>query len=249
MIQSLQILRDHAIRASDGALGGVSDLYVDDASWAVRYLVVDTGTWLPGRKVLIAASALGRPDAGRREVPVALTRAQVKDSPDIDTDKPVGRQHEIDLARFYGWAPYWETAPVLGPFPPAVEPAFPAPPVPPGDGPPAGDPHLRSGREIIGYAIGAEDGDLGRVDDLLVDDADWRVRYLRVDTGGWLSGRKVVLSTDWIDAIDWAARTVGVGLTRGQVEAAPAYDAVSGVDRAYEETLHRSYARTPYWGL
>lgn len=250
MIQSLNIIRKYSIQATDGILGSVSDIYFDDAEWTVRYLVVDTGTWLSGRKVLIPASALGSPDNRLRHFPVQLTRAQVEDAPSIDEDKPVSRQHEADLHGYYGWEPYWGAgglAPGMAGYAPG---AIPPPPPEPAAGAIAeepGDPHLRSGREVIGYRIAATDGDVGHVEDILVDDDGWRVRYLLVDTRNWLPGRKVVMAPDWVRTIDWAERKVAVDHTRDQVKGSPEYDEVAGVSRAYERGLYEHYGRTAYW--
>ncbi|HYH20978.1 MAG TPA: PRC-barrel domain-containing protein [Azospirillum sp.] len=254
MIQRLDVLKDFTIRATDGAIGGVADVYFDDSSWTVRYLVVDTGSWLPGRKVLLAASVLGAPVGASREFPVALTRRQVKESPDIDTDKPVSRQHEADLHGYYGWPPYWGAAamaPGVAAPAAAVVPPFdiPAARDAPADRRESGDPHLRSGREVTGYHIQARDGAIGHVEDLLIDEAGWRIRYLLVDTRNWLPGRKVVVATDCAATVDWAQRAVSVELTREQVKGSPEYDDVAGIDRSYEEALYAHYARRPYWSL
>ncbi|HEV7368218.1 PRC-barrel domain-containing protein [Arenibaculum sp.] len=249
MIRSLDVLRSYTIRATDDVLGGVRDLYFDDTSWTVRYLVVDTGTWLPGRSVLIPTSALGKPDAARQHFPVDLTRRQVKDSPDVDVDRPVSRQVEADVYGYYGWAPYWGAGAGVAPGMPgymAVPPPQTAPPVRHRE---EGDPHLRSGREVTGYYIGASDGDVGHVDDLLVEDDGWRLRYLLVDTVNWLPGRKVLVASDWIRSVSWSEQKIHVGLTREQVKNSPEYDEVAGVNRAYEEQLYAHYGERPYWGV
>ena len=103
MLRNVKDLRGYRIRASDGVIGKVDDFYFDDETWAIRYLVVDTGTWLSGRKVLISPIALGHAGWMGRQLPVALTRAQVERSPDIDTKKPVSRQHEAQYLGYYGY--------------------------------------------------------------------------------------------------------------------------------------------------
>ena len=245
MLWSLNHLRHYRIRATDGSLGAVEDIFFDDAAWTVRYLVVDTA-WLFGRRVLLPPDVLEHPDAVAREFPVALNKEQVKNSPDIDADQPVSRQQEIDLYGYYGWAPYW-----------GVWAAAPLPPdgvVPPATAPPAGeserqrgDPHLRSGREVIGYHLRATDDSVGHVADLLIDEAGWIIRYLVVDTGGWLPGRKVLLAPNWVRAISWAGRDVVVALSRAEIESSPEYDPAEDVARDYEDRLHRHYGRTGYW--
>ena len=220
----------------------------------VRYLVADTGGWLTGRKVLLPTSVLGTPAGPDREFPVTLTRSQVKDSPDIDTEKPVSRQHESALYGYYGWPPYWGAAAMMpgiaasavGVVPPLDVPAA-AQTSPPDDE--QGDPHLRSGREVAGYQVDARDGAIGHVEDLLIDDADWRVRYLLIDTRNWLPGRKVVVAVDSVMSFDWSRRAVAVDPTRAQVEGSPDYDELAGIDRSYEEALYAHYAYRPYWGL
>ncbi|HEY9567308.1 MAG TPA: PRC-barrel domain-containing protein, partial [Thalassobaculum sp.] len=179
-------LTDNRIEATDGTIGRVADLLFSDDSWMVRWLAVDTGGWLTGRQVLLPASCLGRPDGEQGRIPVELTREQVKDSPGAETNEPVSRQKEQALFRHYGWDPYWTTAlPNL-----AIAPGAVVPPVPPVTGDEvdadaletSGDPHLQSARHVAGYHIHATDEDIGHVEAFLVDDADWAIRYLIVDT-------------------------------------------------------------------
>ncbi len=99
MLRNVKDLRGYAIAASDGVIGKVDDLYFDDDDWAIRYLIVDTGNWLSGRKVLISPLAIGRPDWLGQQLPVSLTKAQIERSPDIDTRKPVSRQYETEYPR------------------------------------------------------------------------------------------------------------------------------------------------------
>src|ERR1700689_172293 len=107
MLRNASAITDYAIAASDGRLGTVSDFLFDDVGWAIRWLVVDTGNWLSGRKVLLPRSALGQPDPAAGHFPVKLTMQQVKDSPDVDMDQPVSRQIEAHVYSYYGWDPYW----------------------------------------------------------------------------------------------------------------------------------------------
>ena len=107
MLWKCSAIKGYAIAASDGLLGTVSDILFDNSNWLVRWLVVETGTWLSGRKVLLPASVLGHPDHEEHVFSVRLTKQQVKDSPDIDTDRPVSRQMEATTYDYYGWSPYW----------------------------------------------------------------------------------------------------------------------------------------------
>jgi hypothetical protein len=251
-------LEGYAIHAIDDRIGSVSDLLFDDRDWTVRWLVVDTGDWLPGRKVLLPPSALGHPDEVTRELPVDLTRRQVEDSPDIDTDAPVSRQKESDVYMHYGWTPYW--------MPTYVAPIGEASTLPPGQtsdtgagaqtmatvGGPApapahGDPQLRSMHHVRGYHVGASDGDIGHIEDLLVEDGSWTVRWLVIDTRNWWPGKKVLVAPDWAQSISWHERKIIVGCSRSQVEHSPEFHADMTVDRQYEERLSEYYGKRPYW--
>ncbi|MGE3649333.1 MAG: PRC-barrel domain containing protein, partial [Reyranellaceae bacterium] len=196
MLLRFDHLRGYSLRATDGSLGSVTDLLFDDQSWTVRWLVVDTA-WLFGRRVLLAPEALGQPDDAARELPVNLTKDRIKNAPDVDTEKPVSRQHETSLYAYYGWAPYWGVGGWAAPILPA-----PGVPYPAAGGAPGAasreaaelqaaqhDSHLRSGREVTGYHIRATDDSVGHVQDLLIDTDAWAIRYVLVDTRNWLPGR------------------------------------------------------------
>jgi len=260
MLWSLERLRDFALHATDGTIGSVRDAFVGDGDWTVRYLVVETGPWLFGRRVVIGREALGRPDMDRREIAVDLARQKVKDAPEVETEPTFGRAQEDRLRGHYGWPAYWGAgmagvAAVPGAMPgvaPGIAPG--ASGTPPADavpGHPERDrpegPALRSVREIEGYGIQASDGGIGTVADALIDGADWRIRYWVVDTGTWLPGRKVVLAREWVTAVDWAAQRLDVDVTRGQVEESPPLEGVEDVARSYEEKLYGWYGRAPYW--
>ena len=221
---SMSQLKNFTLAAADGEIGRVRDLYIDDETWTVRYLVLDTGNWLPGRRVLVSPLSFAGTDADRQAIRVDLTRQRVKDGPAIDTAKPVSRQFEAGLARYYGYPEYWSGPHRWGlathPF------ARPSGPTPTereilAREEKRRDPHLRSAREVIGYAIEAVDGAIGHVEDFLVDGDTWAVCYIVVDTRNWWPGQKVLVSPAWFRDVSWSERSVSVELRRGQIEDAP----------------------------
>ena len=242
------------IAATDGDIGSVNDLYFDDLSWTIRYLVVDTGTWLPGRQVLISPLSVRQVDD---KILVDLTRNQVQNSPPVEADKPVNRQQEEAIARYYDQRYYWE-----GPYRWGLL-AYPGmPPVPTAPIPadamgeemaareretPSGDPTLRSSRDVTGYYIAALDGEIGHVDDFLVEDRAWAIRYLLVATRNWWPGKKVLISPEWIKTVSWADSQVEVDLRRDEIKAAPEYDPSRPFDREYESRLIEHHNRRKYW--
>jgi hypothetical protein len=243
MLRSLNHLASFVLGATDGEIGKVHSFLFDGSSWTVRYLVADTGKWLPGRKALIATNALGEPDWGGRVFPVSLKKEQVKSAPDIDADKPVSRQREIELHQHYSWGPYWggtlgPVATTMVPDPKSEQEIKEAA---------KGDPNLRSTREVARYRIHATDGDIGHVDDFIADDENWVIRYLAVDTRNWLPGRTVLMSPDWVESISWEEKRVHVDVDKATVENSPPYDPSQPINREYETQVYDYYGRPHYW--
>jgi len=242
MLHTVKELTGLGVRARDGEVGKVKDAYFDDQRWAIRHLVVDAGSWLTDRKVLISPRAVRGVDWTSELIDVDLTKQQVKDSPGIDTDRPVSRQHELDHHRYYGYPNYWEGANLWGvtmlPYPwvgTSVDPLF--PPSPPVDPAVArevqgrideeirtADVHLRSCDEVGGYEILATDGSIGEVDDFVFDEESFAIRNVIVDTRKWLPGKHVLLAPEDIDHVSWDDHEVYVKLTREAVKNAPEYD-------------------------
>jgi hypothetical protein len=236
-----------AIEATDGSIGSVDDFLFSDDRWTVRWAVIDTGNWLPGRRVLLPPNRLTLPADKSGNISVALTRKQVEDSPEIDRDPPVSRQQEMRIYSHYGWDPYWASMGAsaamgeLAIVPSVVE----QPPMQPlGD---QGDPTLHAVQDVTGYYIQARDGDIGHVEDFLIGTPDWVIRYLIVDTKNWWPGKHVLVAPTWASGITWSERAVSLEMTREQIEQAPEYDPDRIVDRPFEEQLYGHYRRPGYW--
>jgi uncharacterized protein YrrD len=240
-LRRIRELTDLTILATDGEIGKVQEVYFDDRSWAVRYLIVKAGGWLLSREVLLAPAAVGEIDDAAGTMKVALTKDQIRHAPSIEAAKPLSREYEEAYFRHFQWAPYWEPGPTAWssslPYP--ETPPMPIDTTLPADAPK--NPHLRSSNEVIGYAIQAKNGNIGHVEDLVVDDEGWTVRYIEVDTRNWLPGKKVLLQTMRIDHISWAERSVAVMLTQEVIESAPAYDPSKLITPAYEVQLFKHY--------
>jgi uncharacterized protein YrrD len=214
-----------AIEAQDGHIGSLHDLYFDDQVWTVRYLVIDTAKWLPGRKVLISPEATLQPWHGEGALPVKLTKDQIKSSPDIDTAHPLSRKAERLLYTHYGWIPYWAApgVPVPPPPPPAVATSTEERREAAEEAESAGEPRLCSTREVLGYHLLATDGEIGHVEDLVLDDNTSRILFVIVNLGEWLSRKTVLLSPRSISKIDWASSRVVTEASRQAIKASPAY--------------------------
>ena len=247
MLRTASHLKGTSIAATDGEIGSVQDLYFDDHSWTIRYLVVDTGTWLPGRQVLISPRSI-MTVTDEAKIPVSLTKSQVENSPSTDVDKPVERQYEEEYSQYYGYPYYW-TGPYrwgATPYPGEGVLAVPEPAVamPPRGG---GDPSLRSSQNVTGYYIEATDGDIGHVDDFIVDTTAWAIRYMLIDTRNWWPGKKVLVSPEWINEVSWPDSRVYVDMSKEAIKSAPEYDPDQPLAREYETRLHGHHNRRVYW--
>ncbi len=256
MLRNTNDLKNFVVSATDGEIGKVKDFFFDDERWVVRYLVVETGDWLTSRKVLISPIAVTRPEWTKRLMPVSITKEQVRNSPDVDTERPVSRQHEMEFTAYYGDAYYWGGAGLwgVGLYPDMMLGYG-------GHGTPTetqmqeaeavrherDNPHLRSCKTVVGHHIHATDGDIGHVQGFLVEDGTWAIRYLIVDTSNWWVGHQVLIAPQWIKDISWNEATVCVDLTRQAVRDAPPYDSTVLLDRKQELQIYAHHRRQSYW--
>jgi uncharacterized protein YrrD len=233
------------LHSLDGEIGKVKEFYFDDHHWTIRYLIVDTGSWLTGRQVLISPHALGAVNKEERYISVDLTKKQIEDSPSLDSDKPVSRQFEEAYYGYYGWPAYWYGSYTWGPTPYIARNRKERRESTKGGE--AWDPHLRSTQNVSGYYIQATDGEIGHVDDFIIDDETWAIRYLIIDTRNWWPGKNVLISPRWIERVSWDELTVFVNVLRETIKQSPKYTEESLLTRDYETGLHRHYNRQGYW--
>jgi hypothetical protein len=249
MLRSLNEIKNYTLLARDGEIGRSKDFLFDDQHWTVRFMVADTGDWLPGKQVLVSPVSLARPDWVSGRIPVNMTKEQIEEAPMLDEHAPVSRRHEQSIYHHFGWPFYW-TGP--GEWGPAMIPSILAqqkrersrPRSPEEEHETA---HLRSLREVVNYQIHASDGDLGHVEDFIVDDEHWTIRYMVIDTRKWLPGRLVIIAPAWVRLVSWEEKMVSVDLTKNQIRESPPFDPSTPVNRDYEERLYDFYGRPVYW--
>lgn len=244
MLRSLNKLRNAVLEAMDGDIGRCNDFLFDEDRWTVRYMVADTGKWLPGRKVLISPISLGTPDWDNNHFPVKLSREQIENSPPLESDLPVSRKYEISWFNYFRWPYYWQGPGAWGAVP-NPQPLYEQQREKEYDSIDPEKTHLRSEKEVRGYEIQAKDGTLGRVDDFLTDDESWAIRYIIVDTRKWLPGRKVLISPEWAQSVDWKEMQLTLDMTKEQVRKSPEYDPDQGIERDYDIILYNYYGFPP----
>jgi uncharacterized protein YrrD len=216
-----------SVVAIDKTAGSVRDLLFDDRTWAVRFLVVHSGRWLTGQSELLTPDVIDRADWMSRQLSVRLTMDEVIHSPPADEHPPASRGRELQQSKLIAWDVYW-----TGWL---------------DESEPAGDPHLDSVKEVTGYHLEAEDGEIGHVADFLVDDQSWAIRYLVMDTRNWLPGKHSLVVPSLVKSIDWNDRLVHVSLSRDKLREAPPFEVTVPVTRDYEEKLCQYYGVARYW--
>src|SRR5665213_21049 len=214
MERNINGLIGYTIEATEGEIGKVADFYFDDETWTIRYMIVKTGNWLSGRKVLISTASLTKPAVKTSLFPVNMTREQIRHSPDIDTDKPVSRQQEAMLNKHHFWQNYWGSGYYGGEMGiPNKRPIR----IKDIDRNPKEDVHLRSIAEVSGYAIHASDGEIGHVGDFIVDDQTWKLADLVVDTHNWIGGKKVLVGVEHVHSISYLNLRVYVHIKKADI--------------------------------
>jgi sporulation protein YlmC with PRC-barrel domain len=242
-------MEHYKLSASDGEVGTVANFFLDDEFWAVRYLVVDTGGFFEGRHVLLSPTSFLKVEWGSSQFHVALTMDKVKHSPEVDTDQPVSRQHELAFSQYYGYPHYWGASDVWGMTEDPARSALAAERATPAGlpGPSIDDVHLHSAVELRGYHIEGSDGQIGQVHDFIVDDETWEVRYLVISTSNWWMGKEVLVSPLWASSVSWEDRIVHVDMSRESIKESPEFNASAGINREYESSLYDYYGRPVYW--
>lgn len=246
MIISLKDMLGLKIAAKDGEIGKAKDFYFDDVGWNIRYLVIETGNFLLGKKVLISHYSFKQPDRQSEHIPIDLTMDKIRNSPDIGEKMPISRQKEQELAMYYQWPLYWMNMNAVPPEESVllrnmwseemIEEK--------NKNKSVLEAHLRSFSEVKSYNINARDTNIGHVDDLLVDDKTWKIRYLVIDTRKWLPGGKnVLISPAWIEKVNWSENNVYVDQEADVIENSPEYNPEKPVDPDFEVNLFKHYGR------
>ena len=241
MLRQIRELGTYRLHATDGDIGHLEQFYFDDRDWGIKYFVLDIGTWLHGKKVLMSPSAIIGVDAPTKTINAAFSKQQVQESDDVRTHKPEGLKHQPGYHLYFGW-PYYhglhhsDRGPVAGRV----------------HAPEAGktsarsfrqayDEHLRSSKVVSRYHVMAVDGEIGQIEDGIVDDETWTIQYLVSTLRKWRSSKKVLLPTEWILWVNAAESNVYVSLTRNKIASAPAFAPEKPLTHDFEIALHNHY--------
>jgi hypothetical protein len=239
MLFGANTLKKYKLSCKDGDIGSAKEFYFDDHHWTVRYLVADTGNWLTGRQVLISPHSITGISSDNQRVLVDLTKQKIENSPSIETDVPVSEQFEEAYYGYYGMPVYWGGPYMWGGYPYMMPGVIPVPDMNISEE--GWDRHLRSTNVVTHYNIQATDGELGQVEDFLIDESTWAIRFLVIDTHSRWLGKKILISPKWIEKISWAESSVLVNLTEDAIRSAPDYNDKTEVTQDYETELYTHF--------
>lgn len=247
MLRSINELLGYGLFAKDEDVGKCKDLLFDDRWWTIRYMVADTGIWLADHQVLVSPHMIDKADWKTRHILLNITKKKLEDCPSLLENETVSREHEKKISLYFSYPYYWSGTELWGNgfYPLAAEmtqKALEQEETNPEEE--EKENHLRSFKEVKGYYINASDGEIGHVEDFIVDDKTWALRYFVVDTRNWFpGGKKVLLSLNWAKSIDWARSTFTVDLEKKQIEDAPEFDPEQPVNKEVEVRLYDYYGR------
>ncbi|MBF0289364.1 MAG: PRC-barrel domain-containing protein [SAR324 cluster bacterium] len=235
--RKLNELSGYQLRTIDGDDAKMTQIYFDDQHWTVRYFIVHTQSMQSGQGVLVVPSVIKKIDEENKTVEMDVTMDQINQCPSANTVLPVSHHYKQESGHYQGWTPYWVADPIFGAVP--LNP----PHTPEEDFKVPEQQQLRSSNEVIGYLIQAEDGEIGQVEDFIVEDPDWKIRYLEINTSNWLLGKKVLIAPTWIQQVSWTDKQVMINLSREAIQSAPAYDPSKLISRDYQLKLYKYYGK------
>lgn len=238
MISHKQI-KQYAIHATDGDIGSCKDILFDDQDFVARYLTADTNSWLPlSRKVVISPISVTKVDTDEQWLTINMSSQAIKDSPSIDEHKPVSREYEETLFKYFGYGYYWIGPGAWGDFAHPTDLADKEVQQEMEKERPEQTNHLRSCNEVHGYDVATTDEDVGHITDFVFDTAGWDLRLVIIDTRNWLpGGKKVAICPKDIANIDWSSHKLHVNLTHDQLMEKPEVDLDRLGDARYLEAI------------
>jgi sporulation protein YlmC with PRC-barrel domain len=240
MLHLMEALKGYKIVGTDGEVGKVDDFFFEQDTWAIRHMVVKTGSWLTGRKVLISPLSVERIDAEAGEVRLSLTREKIEGAPGVGADEPVSRQFERTYYDYYGYPYYWTGPYTWGNWGYMPQYATETQRRERSDrdrmesGQTGKDPDLRSFNEVNGYSVEATDGVKGDIEDIIMDDRSWQIRHIIVDTSKWLPSKDVIVPPEKISNIRWEDSTVFVDMTKDELAGLPEFKSLDDIVEARE---------------
>ncbi len=244
MLRSLSEIIGYLVYSGQSRIGKCKDVIFDDQKWTTRYIDVDTGTWLPGRRVLLSPLSLQEPNHVNQIIKTSLMAKEIEEAPNLEDDAPVSKYWEDKYYSHFGWPPYYKGGALWGP---TNTPRDLLIQLKEENSPEDNQRFLRSIREVNGYKLSCKEDEFGQVSDFIVDSQNWAIRYIVVETHRWIPGEKVLISPDWVENIDWPNRQMDFNLTKREIVNSPKFNSREPINKVYELQLYDYYGRPKYW--
>lgn len=234
-LYKLKNISGFKLHAIDGEIGHLVEILFDDQTWTIRYFVVSTSNWFSNEKVLVSPTFVNEVDEENKQLIINLSLEEIKNCPPLDSEKPVSMHYEEQYYRYFNWEPYWTNSPFFNVQPYLDEDYLDSDEQPE-------HPHLRSSNEISSYVIHASDGDIGEAKDFIIQEPEWLITYLEIDTHRWIPGKHVLISPNWVEDIDWKKQQVDINLSCKMIDTAPEYDPTIPITLGDEQNLYLHYS-------
>lgn len=213
-------LKRFELNAFDGRIGQARDFYVTDKNWTVRYLIARFGSWLSEHRVLLPVYFVDRIQSPENAIAVALTKLQVRHAAPVESKRLVSKQHRLDVRLKFRELAGSVLRVALRQDADSYAAFKNNPPARREDGE---DCHLNSCEELTaGYTLSAVDGRVGSIADLIIDDHEWRVRYLVVETGVLFSRKLILVPARLVHTISFAKHEILFNAMRSSLKTVPA---------------------------
>ncbi|PYZ98764.1 hypothetical protein CR205_09385 [Alteribacter lacisalsi] len=240
-----RMLKPFTVFGEEGEIGSVSDLFFDEHTWTVRYIVMNAGNWLKGEQRFLSPASIQSYSVEEERLHANITKEQAKESPSPE-DEPMTRKFERQFSKFYGLNPYWMGAGLWGSG--AVPRDLTREDPDSLDDLREEETSILSVKDLIGYELSTGDESFGKVKDVLIEEDSFKIRYFVVDTNRWLpGGKEVVVSTEWILDVNWSQSLVSVELSKDKIKSAPEYVEDMTLDRDMETSVFKHYGKPKYW--
>lgn len=247
-MKNLSDVESYKVVASDGDVGSVVGFLLDDERWTVRYLVVETGGFVGGRRLLVSPIGFRKRPNPHGRFHLGMTIDKVQKSPSIDLTQPISRKQEREFNDYNRYPPYWGLKGLwgAGAHPSALV-------MRQGSSETLGDTNaamecrLRSDKDLRGLEVQGRDGEIGRISDFIIDAETWEVRYWVVATGSWWPEHRVLIAPQWATLTSATEQSLHVDISRESFMTGPAWNPAVPIGREYETRLYGHYARPVYW--
>lgn len=213
MRRSLKELLGYSIKATDGHHGDINDFLFDGNNWIINYIHADLGTIFKDKKVIIPRMFWKNPSWINQNFEVSLSIKDIENGPLIDEYLPVSKQYEKELLKHFDLQSHimrFQSQSVLqtagnihleNAFTKSVSEDY------------ENKGSLRSFREVCNYSIRTKDGFKGKLNDLIIDDSNWEVKYIIIDLNGSIPwSRKVLINVNWIERISYPKKSIKINL-------------------------------------